>query len=64
MHVYESGPRVCRMFPITPTDLRDRDLELRHTVCGFHFAAEKKDPHPLLVVKKSRSRVPSLVTLK
>jgi hypothetical protein len=37
------------MFPITPTDLRDRDLVLRQTVCGFHFAAEKKDTRPLLV---------------
>ena len=47
--VYESRPLVCRMFPITPTDLRDRDLVLRHTVCAFHFAAEKKDTRPLLV---------------
>lgn len=47
--VYESRPRVCRMFPITPSDLRDRDLVLRHTVCGFHFAAEKQDTRPLLV---------------
>lgn len=40
--VYESRPRVCRIFPITPADLRDRDLVLRQTVCGFHFAVEKK----------------------
>ena len=56
--VYESRPCVCRMFPITPTDLRDRDLVLRQTVCGFHFAAEKKDTRPLLVhpeVKKQSS---------
>jgi hypothetical protein len=45
--VYESRPRVCRMFPITPTDLRDRNLVLRHTVCGFHFAAGKKGHPPL-----------------
>ena len=25
------------------SDLRDQDLGLRHTVCGFHFASEKKD---------------------
>jgi putative zinc- or iron-chelating protein len=40
--VYESRPRVCRMFPITPSDLRDRNLALRHTVCGFQFAAGKQ----------------------
>ena len=61
--VYESRPRVCRMFPITPTDLRDRDLERRHTVCGFHFAAEKKDTRPLLVrpeVKEQSAPIPVL----
>jgi Fe-S-cluster containining protein len=41
--VYETRPRVCRMFPISPSDLRDQDLGLRHTVCGFPFASEKKD---------------------
>ena len=47
--VYES--RATRLPHVShhPADLRDRDLELRHTVCGFHFAAEKKEPHPLLV---------------
>ncbi len=40
--VYESRPRVCRMFPITPSDLRDRDLALRHTACGYQFAAAKE----------------------
>src|ERR1017187_354888 len=55
--VYESRPLVCRMFPITPTDLRDRDLSLRHTVCGFQFAAEKRTPAPCSFVRKSRSRL-------
>ena len=40
--VYDSRPRVCRMFPITPSDLRDRDLARRHSVCGYQFAADKK----------------------
>jgi hypothetical protein len=43
--VYESRPRVCRTFPITLTDLRDRDLVLRHTACGFHFAVQKRRFH-------------------
>jgi hypothetical protein len=42
--VYESRPRVCRTFPMTPADLRDRDLVLRHTLCGFHFVAAKEIP--------------------
>jgi hypothetical protein len=52
--VYESRPRVCRMFPITSTDLRDRDLGLRHTDCGFHFASEKKGHSSL--ARSSRSQ--------
>jgi hypothetical protein len=39
--IYESRP--CRMFPITPADLRDRDLARQQTACGFHFAAENHD---------------------
>jgi hypothetical protein len=54
------------MFPITPTDLRDRDLSLRHTVCGFQFAAEKKDTRPLLVRPEVKEQTPNLhyATLK
>jgi hypothetical protein len=55
--VYESRPLVCRMFPITPTDLRDRDLVLRHTVCAFHFAAEKKDTRSLLVRPEVKEQI-------
>jgi hypothetical protein len=31
------------MFPITPSDLRDRDLALRSTGCGYQFAAHKQN---------------------
>ena len=40
--VYDARPRVCRMFPMTPSDLRDRDLAMRHSVCGYQFAADTK----------------------
>ena len=36
--IYEDRPMICRLFPITPTDLRDRDLVLKQTPCGFSFA--------------------------
>lgn len=39
--VYHSRPKVCRMFPITPSDLRDRNLASRHAGCGYHFAGEQ-----------------------
>jgi len=35
--VYEDRPTVCRLFPITPGDIRDRDLVLKETRCGFTF---------------------------
>lgn len=54
--VYESRPRVCRMFPITPADLRDRDLVLPQTVCGFHFAAENKGIRPLLIRPEAKAQ--------
>lgn len=35
--VYEDRPSICRTFPITPADLRDRDIANRRSPCGFHF---------------------------
>lgn len=36
--VYQDRPTLCRLFPITPSDLRDRDLASRHVSCGFSFS--------------------------
>ena len=33
--IYESRPPVCRLFPMTPADLRDVELAGQH--CGHHF---------------------------
>lgn len=38
--VYEDRPNICRLFPITPGDIADRDLVAKGTSCGFTF--EKK----------------------
>jgi len=38
--IYEDRPLVCRMFPITPADLRDRGLAASDTTCGYSFARE------------------------
>jgi Putative zinc- or iron-chelating domain len=35
--IYEDRPMACRMFPITPADLRDRDLAASGTKCGYSF---------------------------
>lgn len=40
--VYEDRPNVCRLFPITPADLRDRNLVLRDKPCGFKVAVPAK----------------------
>ena len=46
-NVYEDRPNVCRLFPLTPSDIRDRNLVLLETPCGFLFQkkeeGEKKD---------------------
>src|SRR6266404_3495583 len=35
--VYDDRPSVCRLFPITPGDLAERDLVQPATACGFAF---------------------------
>lgn len=35
--VYEDRPNICRTFPITPQDIRDRNLVSPETQCGFTF---------------------------
>jgi hypothetical protein len=45
--VYEDRPNICRLFPITPADIRDRDLVSRKHPCGFNFkpqSVEKIQP--------------------
>ncbi len=43
--VYNDRPNICRFFPITPADLKDRDLVLKGTECGFTFTG-KNDKKP------------------
>lgn len=35
--IYELRPSVCRLFPITPSDIIDRNLTKTETPCGFRF---------------------------
>jgi hypothetical protein len=46
--VYELRPNTCRLFPITPADLRDRDLVLAGQSCGFQFT-QVWEPTPLTI---------------
>lgn len=39
--IYEDRPPACRFFPITPADIRDRNIVLKDKPCGFTF--QKKD---------------------
>lgn len=38
--VYEDRPSICRLFPITPADIEDRNLVLPEKACGFKFLKE------------------------
>lgn len=43
--VYEDRPNICRLFPITPSDIGDRNIVLKTQPCGFEFSerARKKN---------------------
>lgn len=38
--VYEDRPSICRLFPITPSDIKDRNWVNSEKSCGFKFAKE------------------------
>ncbi len=33
--VYEDRPKICKTFPMTPADIRDRNMVLKNVPCGF-----------------------------
>lgn len=35
--IYNDRPGVCGLFPLDPADLRERDLVMRGTKCGYYF---------------------------
>ena len=38
--IYDDRPVTCRLFPITPADLKDRDLAAGGKPCGYSFAVK------------------------
>ena len=38
--VYERRPQNCRIFPLDERDLRERDIIMPDTPCGYHFVSE------------------------
>ncbi|MBI1860682.1 MAG: YkgJ family cysteine cluster protein [Deltaproteobacteria bacterium] len=44
--IYEDRPSVCRLFPITPGDIKDRNLVNKEVACGFRFNPAAKPPRP------------------
>lgn len=41
--VYEDRPNICRTFPITPGDIKDRNISNRNEPCGFTFVKNDKN---------------------
>lgn len=54
--VYEDRPAVCRLFPITPADIRERDLVARQSGCGFSFQLRPEEMSVLVRVSRPRSK--------
>ena len=50
--VYESRPNVCRLFPITPADLSDRDLVSPTHACGLAFVRKSAAAEVSIVSRK------------
>ena len=42
--IYDDRPITCRQFPITPADLKDRDLASGGARCGYSFPAKVSPP--------------------
>lgn len=58
--IYEDRPNICRLFPMTPSDIRDRNIVLKKQTCGFEFRKPNPLPapsqgKPILVPVKLRS---------
>lgn len=51
--VYEDRPNVCRFFPVTRADLRDRNLVRKDVPCGFNFNPQHNQTAVRLVVVSS-----------
>jgi len=47
--IYESRPPVCRLFPITPADLRDVELSTGGAPCGHRF---ERDERPIRIERR------------
>jgi hypothetical protein len=39
--VYEDRPNICKLFPITPADIRDRNIVMKDKPCGFTFPTKE-----------------------
>ena len=48
--IYDDRPTACRLFPITPSDIRDRDLASSNTTCGYSFVP--KDSGPITEIRQ------------
>ena len=57
--IYDDRPPACRLFPITPADVRDRDLVLKKEPCGFAFQTPpiRVDRHVTLRPQRGRKRI-------
>jgi hypothetical protein len=58
--VYEDRPNICRLFPITPSDIRDRSIVQKNVSCGFQFAGKTE---PVTETKPTKG-IPALAVTR
>lgn len=56
--IYEFRPSVCRLFPITPSDIGDRNLTNTQVPCGFRLSSQRKPSPPSFVPKGVFPKMP------
>lgn len=56
--IYEDRPAACRLFPITPQDIEDRNIVLKKEPCGFAFQTPvlQADRHMTLRPERSKKQ--------
>lgn len=54
--IYNDRPGVCGLFPLDPADLRERDIVMPGTKCGYYFADKPAEKVPAVPIRWGPTR--------